>query len=61
MSGKLIVIKAEALYDDTREDDATSQDAFVASSGWLEKFMKLNGLSSRCVLSSSHLLSMVFD
>ena len=31
--GKLIMIKAKALYDDTCEDDPTSQDAFVASRG----------------------------
>ena len=61
MSEVLIMTKAKVLYDDAREDDPASQEAFIASRGWLQKFMKRNGLSYRCAVSSSHFLSVVFD
>ena len=38
--------KAKYIYDENHSDPAT-RDAFVASRGWLEKFMKRNGLSLR--------------
>ena len=46
VSRKLIMSKAKYIYDENHSDPATT-DAFVASPGWLEKFMKRNGLSLR--------------
>ena len=46
VSRKLIMTKAKSIYDEHHTDPA-SRTAFVASRGWLEKFMKRNGLSLR--------------
>ena len=37
--------KAKILYDESVGDDLSAKEAFVASRGWLEKFMKRNCLS----------------
>lgn len=47
VSGKMIMFKAKSFYDEKREDDPTGQDAFTASRGWLDKFLRRNGLSFR--------------
>ena len=39
------MIKAKSLHDETC--DEKDQDLFVASNGWLQKFMRRNGLSLR--------------
>ena len=44
VSGKMVMFKAKSLYD---ENDPTGQDDFVASRGWLDKFMKRSDLSFR--------------
>ena len=46
VSRKMIMFKAKSMYDEINPDRA-KQAASVASRGWLEKFMKLNGLSSK--------------
>ena len=38
-SRKLIILKANVIHDEASDVD------FVASQGWLDKFMKRNGLS----------------
>ena len=38
------MFKVKSMYDEMNPDPA-KQAAIVASSGWLEKFMKRNGLS----------------
>ena len=45
VSRKLIMKKAKILYDESVADDLSAKEAFVASRGWLEKFMKRNYLS----------------
>ena len=40
VSGKLIVTKTKTLYDVPSTDNPISQATFVASRGWLQKFMK---------------------
>ena len=44
VSWKMIVFKAKKIFDDKTTDPA-SRDAFVASRGWCEKFMRRHGLS----------------
>ena len=46
VSRKLIMKKAKIIHDESTDDPAV-KDSFVASRGWLEKFMKRNGLSLR--------------
>lgn len=46
VSRKLIMKKAKIMHDESTDDPAI-KDSFVASRGWLEKFMKRNGLSLR--------------
>ena len=41
---KMIMFKAKKIFDDKTTDPA-SRDAFVASRGWCEKFMRRHGLS----------------
>ena len=38
---------AKALFDNGNNSDPSAQDAFVASRGWLQKFMQRNALSCR--------------
>ena len=45
VSPKLITQKAKAIHDEINEGDPAIQESFEASRGWLEKFMKRNGLS----------------
>ena len=45
VSRTLIMRKAKYIYDE--RCDASERDLFVASRGWLEKFMRRNGLSLR--------------
>ena len=45
--GKMVMVKAKSLYDENHKGDPTGQDAFVASRGWQDKFMKRSGLSFR--------------
>ena len=47
VSCKLIMKKAEVTYCDMTENNLVDNDDFKASRGWLEKFMKRNGLSLR--------------
>ena len=46
VSRKLIMKKAKIIHDKSTDDPAV-KESFVASRGWLEKFMKRNGLSLR--------------
>ena len=46
VSRKLIMRKAKIIHDESTDDQAV-RDSFVASRGWLEKFLKRNGLSLR--------------
>ena len=46
VSRKMIMMKAKAMLDENHSDLAV-QEVFVGSRGWLEKFMKRNGLSCR--------------
>ena len=46
VSRKMIMMKAKAMFDENHSDLAV-QEVFVGSRGWLEKFMKRNGLSCR--------------
>ena len=39
VSRKLIMKKAKILDDESVGDDLSTKEAFVASQGWLEKFM----------------------
>ena len=43
--------KAEIIYGDLTKDMENVDEDFKASRGWLEKFMKRNGLSLRCKTS----------
>ena len=48
VSRKLITRKAKAIiHDEINEGDPAVEESCVASRGWLEKFMKRNGLSLR--------------
>ena len=47
VSRKLIMRKAKMFFDESVGDDECAKVAFVASRGWLEKFMKRNCLSLR--------------
>ena len=44
VSSKMIMFKVKSMYDDMNPDPA-KKVAFTAKRGWLEKFMKRNGLS----------------
>ena len=46
VSRKLIMKKAKIIHDQSTDEPA-EKEKFVASRGWLEKFMKRNGLSLR--------------
>ena len=46
VSRKMIMFKAKKIFDDKTTDPA-SRDAFVASRGWCEKFMRRHGFSLR--------------
>ena len=46
VSRKLIMRKAKRIHDESTDNQAV-RDSFVASCGWLEKFLKRNGLSLR--------------
>ena len=45
VSRKLIMFKAKAIFDEKCGDDEALKESFVASNGWLVKFMKRNHLS----------------
>lgn len=47
VSRKLTMKKAEIIYGDLTKDMENVDEDFKASRGWLEKFMKRNGLSLR--------------
>ena len=47
VSQKLIMFKAKSIFDENCWDDELLKKSFVASNGWLEKFMKRNHLSLR--------------
>ena len=47
VSGKMVMFKAKSSYNENHKGDPTSQYAFIASRGWLDKFMKRSGLSFR--------------
>ena len=47
VSRKLIMRKAKAIHDEASDGDLSMQGSFVASRGWLDKFIKQNGLSLR--------------
>ena len=47
VSRKLIMIKAKSRFDEMCGEDSTLKDTFVASRGWLQKFMRRNSLSCR--------------
>ena len=46
VSRKMIMFKAKKIFDDKTTDPA-SRDAFIASRGWCEKFMRCHGFSLR--------------
>ena len=46
VSRKMIMFKAKKIFDD-KTTDPVSRDAFVASRGWCEKFMRRHGFSLR--------------
>ena len=39
--------KAKAIHNEASDGDLSMQGSFMASQGWLDKFMKRNGLSLR--------------
>ena len=45
VSRKLIMRKAKATHDEVSDGGLSVQRSFVASRGWLDKFLKRNGLS----------------
>lgn len=47
VSRKLIMFKAKSMFDETCGEDNELKDSFIASRGWLQKFMKRNHLSCR--------------
>ena len=56
VSRKLTMKKAEIIYGDLTKDMENVDEDFKASRGWLEKFMKRNGLypPTLLVLDSDH-------
>ena len=47
VSRKLIMFKAKAIYDEKCGNNEALKDGFIASNGWLVKFMHRNNLSLR--------------
>ena len=47
VSRKCIMFKAKAIFHEKCGDDEALKESFVASDGWLVKFMKRNHLSLR--------------
>ena len=47
ISRKLTMFKTKAIFDEKCGDDEALKESFVASNGWLVKFMKRNHLSLR--------------
>ena len=47
VSRQLIMFKAKSIYDEKCGDNEELKAGFVASNGWLTKFMKRNNLSMR--------------
>ena len=47
VSKKLVMFKAKYIYDEKSGDSEELKAGFVASNGWLTKFMKRNNLSNR--------------
>ena len=47
VSRELIMFKAKSIYDEKCGDNEELKAGFVASNGWLTKFMKRNNLSMR--------------
>ena len=45
VSRKLIMFKAQSIYDERCGDNAELKDGFVANNGWLTKFMRWNNFS----------------
>ena len=48
LSRKMIRAKAKAMFDD-KTDDPAMKESFIASSGWVQNFMKRHHLSCRFV------------
>ena len=48
VSRKMIRIKAKAMFDE-KTDDPAVKESFVASSGWIQNFMKRHHLSCRLI------------
>ena len=46
VSRKLIAVKAKSIYDEKCNEEC-EKEMFIASDGWLTKFMRRNGLSLR--------------
>ena len=47
VSRKLIMFKAKSIYNEKYGDNEELKTGFVASNGWLTKFMKWNNISMR--------------
>ena len=50
VSRKLIMFKAKSRFDEMCGENEPLKDSFVASRGWLQKFMKRNHLSCRYII-----------
>ena len=46
ISQKMIMVKAKSLFDE-KHSDPTEEDSFLASTGWINRFLTRNGLSLR--------------
>ena len=65
VSRKLLMCKAKAIFDEKCGEDEALKESFVASNGWLVKFMKRNHLSLRrrttiAQKDPSHIVSKLF-